>query len=164
MRFAGKVVWRGWHRRIGSAMPGAHFAPSPKPEDIARVILFLASDDAKVIHGAAIPVYGNGGNRARVPVVEVVYPCGMGSLQSDGFLGYCRKAPAGVSPKSSGPTRNPKKNRKWSSSRSQGSLHPSQRPVICFSVFHDGRRRIAIAGDLVDGPRSSSNYLADHLH
>ena len=41
------------------AMPGADFANWPKPEDIARVILFLCSDDAKVIHGAAIPVYGD---------------------------------------------------------------------------------------------------------
>jgi NAD(P)-dependent dehydrogenase (short-subunit alcohol dehydrogenase family) len=41
------------------AMPGADFAKWPKPEDIARVILFLCSDDANVIHGAAIPVYGN---------------------------------------------------------------------------------------------------------
>ena len=41
------------------AMPKADFAAWPKPEDIARVILFLASDDAKVINGAAIPVYGN---------------------------------------------------------------------------------------------------------
>lgn len=41
------------------AMPNADFTKWPKPEDIARVILFLASDDAKVIHGAAIPVYGN---------------------------------------------------------------------------------------------------------
>jgi NAD(P)-dependent dehydrogenase (short-subunit alcohol dehydrogenase family) len=41
------------------AMPSADFAKWPKPEDIARVILFLCSDDAKVIHGAAIPVYGN---------------------------------------------------------------------------------------------------------
>jgi NAD(P)-dependent dehydrogenase (short-subunit alcohol dehydrogenase family) len=41
------------------AMPGADFAKWPKPEDIARVILFLCSDDAKVIHGAAIPVYGD---------------------------------------------------------------------------------------------------------
>ena len=41
------------------AMPGADFAKWPKPEEIARVILFLCSDDAKVIHGAAIPVYGD---------------------------------------------------------------------------------------------------------
>lgn len=42
------------------AMPNANFAAWPKPEDIARVILFLCSDEAKVIHGASIPVYGNG--------------------------------------------------------------------------------------------------------
>jgi NAD(P)-dependent dehydrogenase (short-subunit alcohol dehydrogenase family) len=41
------------------AMPGADFAKWPKPEDIARVILFLCSDDARVIHGAALPVYGD---------------------------------------------------------------------------------------------------------
>lgn len=41
------------------AMPDADFAKWPKPEDIARVILFLLSDDARVIHGAAIPVYGD---------------------------------------------------------------------------------------------------------
>jgi NAD(P)-dependent dehydrogenase (short-subunit alcohol dehydrogenase family) len=41
------------------AMPGAEFARWPKPEDIARVILFLCGDDARVIHGAAIPVYGD---------------------------------------------------------------------------------------------------------
>jgi NAD(P)-dependent dehydrogenase (short-subunit alcohol dehydrogenase family) len=40
------------------AMPGADFARWPKPQDIAQVILFLCSDAAKVIHGAAIPVYG----------------------------------------------------------------------------------------------------------
>ncbi len=40
------------------AMPKADFAKWPKPEEIARVILFLCSDDARVIHGAAIPVYG----------------------------------------------------------------------------------------------------------
>lgn len=41
------------------AMPGANYEAWPKPEDIARVILFLSSDDARVIHGAAIPVYGD---------------------------------------------------------------------------------------------------------
>jgi NAD(P)-dependent dehydrogenase (short-subunit alcohol dehydrogenase family) len=40
-------------------MPAADFSKWPKPEDIAHVILFLCSDDAKVIHGAAIPVYGD---------------------------------------------------------------------------------------------------------
>src|SRR5579862_2063792 len=40
------------------AMPGADFSKWPKPDDIARVILFLCSEDARVIHGAAIPVYG----------------------------------------------------------------------------------------------------------
>ncbi len=41
------------------AMPKADFARWPKPEEIARVILFLCSDEARVIQGAAIPVYGN---------------------------------------------------------------------------------------------------------
>ena len=41
------------------AMPKADFAKWPKPDEIARVILFLCSDDAKVVHGAAVPVYGN---------------------------------------------------------------------------------------------------------
>jgi NAD(P)-dependent dehydrogenase (short-subunit alcohol dehydrogenase family) len=41
------------------AMPNANFAAWPKPEDIAQVILFLCSDSAAVIHGAAVPVYGN---------------------------------------------------------------------------------------------------------
>jgi NAD(P)-dependent dehydrogenase (short-subunit alcohol dehydrogenase family) len=40
------------------AMPGADFSKWPKPEEIARVILFLCSEDARVIHGASIPVYG----------------------------------------------------------------------------------------------------------
>ena len=40
------------------AMPGADFATWPKPEDIAAVILFLSSDEARLIHGAAVPVYG----------------------------------------------------------------------------------------------------------
>jgi NAD(P)-dependent dehydrogenase (short-subunit alcohol dehydrogenase family) len=41
------------------AMPNADFTEWPKPQDIARVVLFLCSDEAKAIHGAAIPVYGN---------------------------------------------------------------------------------------------------------
>lgn len=42
-----------------SAMPSADFSKWPKPEDIANVILFLASDASRVIHGAAIPVFGS---------------------------------------------------------------------------------------------------------
>jgi NAD(P)-dependent dehydrogenase (short-subunit alcohol dehydrogenase family) len=41
------------------AMPGANFSKWPKPEEIARVVLFLCSEDAKLIQGAAIPVYGD---------------------------------------------------------------------------------------------------------
>jgi NAD(P)-dependent dehydrogenase (short-subunit alcohol dehydrogenase family) len=41
------------------AMPKADFTKWPKPGQIARVILFLCSEDAEVIHGAALPVYGN---------------------------------------------------------------------------------------------------------
>ena len=40
------------------AMPGADFAKWVKPSELARIILFLASDDASPINGAAIPVYG----------------------------------------------------------------------------------------------------------
>jgi NAD(P)-dependent dehydrogenase (short-subunit alcohol dehydrogenase family) len=41
-----------------SSMPKADFSKWPKPEQIARVVLFLSSDEAAVIHGASIPVYG----------------------------------------------------------------------------------------------------------
>jgi len=41
------------------AIPNADFANWPKPEDIARVVLFLCSEEAKLIHGAAVPVYGD---------------------------------------------------------------------------------------------------------
>ena len=41
------------------AMPDGDFATWPKPGELARVILFLCSDQARSIHGAAIPVYGN---------------------------------------------------------------------------------------------------------
>ena len=40
------------------AMPRADFSKWPKPEEIARVVLFLCSEDARLISGAAIPVYG----------------------------------------------------------------------------------------------------------
>jgi NAD(P)-dependent dehydrogenase (short-subunit alcohol dehydrogenase family) len=40
------------------AMPDADFSKWPKPVEIAQVILFLCSPEAKLIHGAAIPVYG----------------------------------------------------------------------------------------------------------
>ena len=41
------------------AMPDADFSKWPKPEEIAKVILFLCSDDASLMHGAAVPVYGS---------------------------------------------------------------------------------------------------------
>jgi NAD(P)-dependent dehydrogenase (short-subunit alcohol dehydrogenase family) len=39
-------------------MPTANFDRWPKPAEIARVIAFLVSDDAALISGASIPVYG----------------------------------------------------------------------------------------------------------
>ena len=41
------------------AMPTAEFSKWPAPEAIARVILFLCSEEASLINGAAIPVYGD---------------------------------------------------------------------------------------------------------
>ncbi|MGB8472844.1 MAG: SDR family NAD(P)-dependent oxidoreductase [Candidatus Acidiferrum sp.] len=41
------------------AMPKADHAKWPNPEEIARVILFLCSDEAKLISGASVPVYGD---------------------------------------------------------------------------------------------------------
>ena len=37
-------------------MPHADFSKWPKPQDIARVVVYLCSDAAKSIHGAALPV------------------------------------------------------------------------------------------------------------
>lgn len=41
-----------------AAIPEADFTRWVKPESLAEVILFLASDAARDIHGAALPVYG----------------------------------------------------------------------------------------------------------
>jgi NAD(P)-dependent dehydrogenase (short-subunit alcohol dehydrogenase family) len=41
------------------AMPRADFTKWPKPEEIAKVILFLCSEDARLINGASVPVYGD---------------------------------------------------------------------------------------------------------
>jgi NAD(P)-dependent dehydrogenase (short-subunit alcohol dehydrogenase family) len=43
-----------------AAMPGADFSKWVSPEAVAEVILFLASDAARAINGAAVPVYGKG--------------------------------------------------------------------------------------------------------
>lgn len=40
------------------AMPNADFNKWVKPEDLANVVLFLSSEEAKAITGAAIPTYG----------------------------------------------------------------------------------------------------------
>lgn len=40
------------------AMPKADFSKWIAPDDLASVILFLCTDEARAIHGAAIPVYG----------------------------------------------------------------------------------------------------------
>jgi NAD(P)-dependent dehydrogenase (short-subunit alcohol dehydrogenase family) len=40
------------------SMPKADFSRWVKPESLAEVILFLASDQARDIHGAAVPVFG----------------------------------------------------------------------------------------------------------
>jgi NAD(P)-dependent dehydrogenase (short-subunit alcohol dehydrogenase family) len=40
------------------AMPKADHAAWPKPEEIARTIMFLASPDNHVTRGAVVPVYG----------------------------------------------------------------------------------------------------------
>ena len=41
-----------------SAMPEADPARWVSPQDLAQVIVFLASDAARAIHGAAVPVTG----------------------------------------------------------------------------------------------------------
>jgi NAD(P)-dependent dehydrogenase (short-subunit alcohol dehydrogenase family) len=44
-----------------AGQPDADYGKWVSPEDLAAVILFLASDAANAIHGAQIPVYGKGG-------------------------------------------------------------------------------------------------------
>ena len=41
------------------AMPDADFSRWPKPAQIAQVILYLCSEDARLISGASVPVYGD---------------------------------------------------------------------------------------------------------
>ena len=40
------------------SMPDADFSKWVKPEEVAKVILFLVSEESKAISGASIPVYG----------------------------------------------------------------------------------------------------------
>ena len=40
------------------AVPTANFGKWAKPEDLANIVLFLCSEEANVITGAAIPTYG----------------------------------------------------------------------------------------------------------
>ncbi len=39
------------------AMPTADFSKWINPVDLANVIMFLCSDDSKIINGSAIPIY-----------------------------------------------------------------------------------------------------------
>ncbi len=42
-----------------SAMPGADYSKWVSPDEIARVVVFLAGPDARIVSGAHLPVYGN---------------------------------------------------------------------------------------------------------
>jgi len=44
--------------RNRSDMPDADFSKWVNPEELANVVCFLGSDNAKAIHGALIPVVG----------------------------------------------------------------------------------------------------------
>ncbi len=43
-----------------AAMPSADFSSWVPPEQVASLLVFLASDDASAINGAVIPIYGRG--------------------------------------------------------------------------------------------------------
>jgi NAD(P)-dependent dehydrogenase (short-subunit alcohol dehydrogenase family) len=43
-----------------AAMPKAHFDKWPKPAEIARTIVWLASPENTLTSGALVPVYGSG--------------------------------------------------------------------------------------------------------
>jgi NAD(P)-dependent dehydrogenase (short-subunit alcohol dehydrogenase family) len=53
------MLSRNWHWNVKGQWAQGRFRDGPKPEDIARVIMFLCGDSAKVIDGAAVPVFGN---------------------------------------------------------------------------------------------------------
>jgi hypothetical protein len=48
-------------------MPNHDFSKWPMSGEIARVMLFLCSDDAKAIHGTALSVYGVTLMRSQTP-------------------------------------------------------------------------------------------------
>ena len=56
--FAGAILTGAAGGRGQEAMPKADPRKWVAPEDLASVIAFLASDAARAIHGAAIPVTG----------------------------------------------------------------------------------------------------------
>ena len=57
---------------LGSAIVGAFLEDGPdadfskwvSPSEIARVVLFLAGPDARIVSGAQVPVYGSAGGEA----------------------------------------------------------------------------------------------------
>ena len=51
---------KSWDRYVHDAVAGRAIARMATPEEIARAVLFLASDDAAYVTGAALPVDGGG--------------------------------------------------------------------------------------------------------
>jgi hypothetical protein len=48
------IIYTEGNRR---AMPTADFSKWSSPHDLVKVVLFLCSDDVRVLTGAAIPTY-----------------------------------------------------------------------------------------------------------